>query len=351
MRELPADQRRLTRIHRRGSFLDPGDEVTPAVPAVWPPLPSGAPRNRLGLARWLVARDNPLTARVLANRIWSELFGVGIVPTLEDFGSQGEPPSHPELLDWLAAEFMDSGWSLRHLLWTIVLSATYEQASAAAPALRELDPTNRWLARGPAVRLSAEVLRDQALAVAGLLGATVGGPSVMPPQPDGVWLQLYSGERWLAAEGEDRHRRSLYTFWRRTSPHPAMMVFDAQSRESCVLRRQRTNTPLQALVLWNDPQFQEPAVQLAKTVVSRRSGGDGARVAWLWRQCLARWPTPSETERLLALLASERRSRPAAAAAEASAPRAADALDADELAAWTVLAGVVLSLDEFVTKR
>ena len=350
LREVPAERRRTTRIHRRGSFLDQTEIVTPAVPAIWPGLPAEAPRNRLGLARWLVSRDNPLTARVLANRLWSELFGAGLVTTLEDFGTQGEPPSHPELLDWLAAEFMDRGWSIRALLKTIVLSATYGQSAVQTAAHRELDPTNRWLARGPAVRLSAEMLRDQALAVSGLLSRKIGGPSVMPPQPDGIWMQLYSGERWIAAEDEDRHRRSLYTFWRRTSPHPAMLMFDAQSREACVLRRRPTNTPLQALVLWNDPQFREAAVLLGNRAFTESKARDEAgMIRWLWRQCLLRAPTPTEEQALLALYTEERQREWQAAAAKPG-----EVAEADMWAACVGLhavAAVVLTLDEFVTKR
>ena len=333
MRELPEEQRRITRVHIRGSFLDQGEQVQPGTPSVWPSLPDGARRDRLGFARWLMDRDNPLTARVLANRIWSELFGQGIVPTLEDFGSQGDLPSHPMLLDWLACEFLDSGWSLRHLLRTVVLSATYSQSSAQTEAHHELDPDNRWLSRGPAFRLTGEQLRDQALAVSGLLSRKVGGPSVMPPQPDGVWRQLYSGARWTDATGDDRYRRALYTFWRRTSPHPAMMVFDAQSREACVLRRQRTNTPLQALVLWNDPQFHEPAKRLAEQAFDRGRDDAAAGVEWLWRRCLLRGPSEQERRRLVALLDDERRA-------------GASAADA-----WGVVASVVMCLDEFVTRR
>lgn len=338
LRDLPEDQWRTTRVHIRGSFLDQGDVVHPGTPSVLAPFGDELPRNRLGLARWLMSRDNPLTARVLSNRIWSELFGQGIVLTLEDFGSQGDRPTHPKLLDYLAAEFMDSGWSLRHLLRTIVLSQTYSQSSAQTDAQRELDPNNDWLARGPAFRLSAEQLRDQALACAGLLHERVGGASVMPPQPDGIWRQIYSGAKWQDATGEDRYRRSLYTFWRRTSPHPAMLMFDAQSREACVLRRRRTNTPLQALVLWNDPQFHEPAQELGRRAMQVAVADDASTaaargIAWLWRQCLLREPTPMEASRLLALLDDERQHGVA------------------ESEAWGMVASVVICLDEFVTKR
>ena len=354
LRELPTERRRTTRIHRRGSFLDPGDPVQPGLPAVWASWLGGAPSpsDRLGFARWLVAPANPLTPRVLANRLWSELFGQGLVTTLEDFGAQGELPSHPELLDWLACELRDGGWSLRGFLKQIVLSATYGQSSSQTPAHREHDPYNRLLARGATFRLSAETLRDQALAVAGVLTPTIGGPSVMPPQPDGVWLQMYSGAQWRAADGPDRYRRALYTFWRRTSPHPAMMVFDAQSREACVLRRPRTNTPLQALVLWNDPQFREPALALARLAREAATAGadDAAGVDALWRRCLCRAPSAGEHARTRQLLADER-ARFAAAPQQAEAIAGLQRADAGELAAWSVLASVVLALDEFVTRR
>ena len=333
LRELPPDRRRVTRVHIRGSFLDQGERVQPGTPAVWPKMSADARRDRLGFARWLMSPENPLTARVIANRIWSELFGVGIVPTLEDFGSQGDRPSHPRLLDWLASEFVESGWSMRHLLRAVVLSATYSQTSAQTARHLEIDPNNRWLSRGPAFRLTGEQLRDQALAVSGLLSDKVGGPSVMPPQPGGVWRQLYSGARWQDATGEDRYRRALYTFWRRTSPHPAMMVFDAQSREACVLRRQRTNTPLQALVLWNDPQFYEPAKALGARAHQVGAEDPFGGVQWLWRRCLLRDPSRAEQDRLVDLLRKER------------------ALGASAEDAWGVVAGVVMCLDEFVSRR
>ncbi len=350
LRELPPERRRTTRIHRRGSFLDPGDVVTPDVPRIWPGLPAEAPRDRLGFARWLVSRDNPLTARVVANRIWSELFGAGLVPTLEDFGTQGEVPSHPELLDWLAAGFQGNEWSLRRLLRTIVLSATYAQDSVITERHREIDPTNRWLARGPVMRLSAEMLRDQALAVSGLLTTKAGGPSVFPPQPDGVWMQLYSGAQWKADEGEDRYRRALYTFWRRTSPHPAMLVFDAQSREACVLRRRPTNTPLQALVLWNDPQFTEAAFALGGLAMTASQARDErGMLRWLWRRCFARDPSPAEEARLFALFAAEAE-RELRAATKPDG-RLEEGGMGPVLAAFGTVAGVILSLDEFVTRR
>jgi hypothetical protein len=333
LRELPAERRRTTRVHLRGSFLTPGDAVSPAVPACWPTLPADAPRTRLGLARWLVSRDNPLTARVQVNRAWEQLFGRGLVATLEDFGQMGERPSHRELLDWLASDFMDDGWSWRRLLRRIVLSATYRQASTPAPDVRARDRDNAWLARGPGFRLSGEMLRDQALHVSGLLHASVGGPSVMPEQPDGIWGQIYSGEKWHTSAGPARHRRSLYTFWRRTSPHPAMTTFDAPSRELCVVRRVRTNTPLQALVTWNDPQFVECARALAARVLLEVGGDDAARLERMFRLCLLRAPDDAERQRLLAFVQLER-----------------DGGEGSDQRAWERCASVLLNLDEFLTK-
>ncbi|MEZ5965074.1 MAG: PSD1 and planctomycete cytochrome C domain-containing protein [Planctomycetota bacterium] len=334
LRELPPDRARVTRVHRRGSFLDQGEVVARDVPAALHPWPSGAPRNRLGLAQWIVSADNPLTARVLVNRLWERLFGRGLVETSDDFGVQGDPPSHPELLDWLAADLMAHGWSVKHTLATIVTSATYRQGPDVAEALRLRDPDNRLLARGPRGRLSAEAIRDQALAVAGLLSAETHGPSVMPPQPDGVWSIIYSNDRWQTAVGPDRYRRGLYTFWRRTSPYPSMLTFDAPSREFCVVHRVSTNTPLQALVTLNDPVFTEAATALAERM--EREGGDdpSARLSWGFLACTGRRPAPDELERLLRLY----RDACAADDAEATARR------------MQIVANVLLNLDETLTK-
>jgi hypothetical protein len=246
MKELPPDEQRTTHMFIRGSFLNPGEEVSPNTPAVFPSFSDDLPRNRLGLAKWLVDRNNPLTARVVANRHWEQLFGTGIVLTSEDFGSQGMLPTHPELLDWLAVELMDNGWSLKRLAKTMVMSAAYRQSSRTTPEKLEIDPDNRLISRGPRHRLTAEQIRDQALAVSGLLSKKIGGPSVMPPQPEGVWQVVYSDDRWLTSQGEDRYRRGLYTFWRRTSPYPSAMALDATSRETCTIRRISTNTPIAA---------------------------------------------------------------------------------------------------------
>ena len=247
-----------------------GAEVQPGVPQLFPPLPAGSPQNRLGLARWIVNRENPLTARVIVNRFWEQLFGRGIVETVEDFGSQGSEPTHRELLDWMAVSFMEEDqWSVKKLLKKIVMSATYQQSSLSDPEKQTKDPHNEWLSRGPRVRLSAEQVRDQALASTGLLSSKMYGPSVMPPQPDGIWQSPYNGDKWVTSEGENRYRRSLYTYWKRTAPYPSMITFDAPSREFCQSRRLITNTPLQALVTLNDPVYLEAAEQLAATMQQR----------------------------------------------------------------------------------
>jgi hypothetical protein len=324
LRQLPADARRTTRLHRRGSFLDQGEPVTPGVPAVLPPLPPDAPTDRLGLARWLVAPANPLTSRVTVNRLWQALFGRGLVATGADFGTQGEAPSHPELLDWLAREFVARDYRVKELLRLIVTSATYRQSSRVLAEHLELDPQDRLLARAPRFRLDAELLRDQALALAGLLSEKRFGPSVMPPQPDGVWRLVYNNDRWVESTGEDRHRRGLYTFWRRTAPHPAMVALDAPSREVCVDARIRTNTPLQALVLWNDPQFVEAAKALGRRIEVEGGATPFERAVWAFRLCTCREPTAREVDRLLAYWEAERD--------------------------WGKVASVLLNLDEVLTR-
>jgi hypothetical protein len=255
----------------RGNWLDHGELATPNVPAVLPPI-AGEDPTRLELTQWLCSAENPLTARVLANRLWAQFFGVGIVETLEDFGSTGSPPSHPALLDHLAWRLQHThGWHLKPFLKEIVLSSTYRQTNRIPPTLRERDPRNRLLARGPRTRLTAEMIRDQALTVSGLLSSKLGGPSVMPPQPEGVWTTVYSSAQWKTAEGPDRYRRALYTYWRRTSPYPSFLSFDAPTREFCTARRIPTNSPLQALVTLNDPVYLECASALAKR--AREAGG------------------------------------------------------------------------------
>ncbi len=365
MVELPADQRRATHIMVAGNFLNLGEAVSPGVPAAFHPLsapstgehPAGQP-TRLDVARWLTDRRNPLTARVAVNRIWSQIFGVGLVLTEEDFGTQGELPSHPALLDYLAVDYMDSGWNTKRLLREIVLSATYRQTAHLSAAHRQLDPQNRWLARAPRYRLEGELVRDQALALAGLLSRRQGGPSVFPPQPDGLWRAAFNGRdrTWTTSVGADRYRRGLYTFWRRTTPYPAMSTFDAPSREICNVRRLRTNTPLQALVALNDPVFVEAAQALARRIVEQ--GGDqlGDRLGFAWQLCLVRPPAPTAIESLRRLYQSEF----AHFQADASAARAmatdplgplSNGEDPAELAAWTVLASVLLNHDGVLSRN
>jgi hypothetical protein len=339
MRELGKDKQRQTRIHVRGNFLEQGEAVEPAVLSTFGALPEDAPASRLGVARWLMQPENPLTARVMVNRVWARLFGVGIVETEEDFGSQGTVPTHPELLDWLAIDYRETGWSLKHLLKTIAMSASYRQSAVVTQESLVIDPRNRLLSRGPRFRLSAETVRDQALAVSGLLTRKLGGPSVMPPQPPGVWKTTYSGAKWQTATGPDRYRRGLYTYLKRTSPHPAMLTFDAGSGEVCQIRRVRTNTPLQALVTLNDPAFVEAAGALSQRMESLEHG---------FRLVLIRPPSEVELERLQDLhktLAADFARDPEAAQALL---RSAGVGQGD--AALVAVANVLLNLDEAVMK-
>ncbi|MCL4191353.1 MAG: DUF1553 domain-containing protein, partial [Thermoguttaceae bacterium] len=314
------------------------------------------PPNRLALAKWLVDPENPLTARVTVNRYWQTLFGTGLVATSDDFGMQGDLPTHPELLDWLAVEFIESQWDLKHLVKLITTSATYRQSSRVTPESADRDPDNRLLARGPRFRLDAEVIRDQALAAAGLLSATMYGPPVRPPQPSFGLSAAFGGKMdWETSAGEDRYRRGLYTLWRRTNPYPSMTTFDAPNREICTVRRPRTNTPLQALVTLNDPVYVEAAQGLARRMI--RDGGSQAadRIGYGFRRCVARPPSDAEVERL-AQLYEEARQRFAAAPEQAEKMATvplglAAEFDAVDLAAWTVVANVLLNLDEMFMSR
>ena len=301
LKKVPDDERRQTFVHKRGNFMSLGEGVEPDVPAAFHAFPAEAPKDRLGLAQWLISEENPLTARVAVNRIWARIFGAGIVKTEEDFGTQGEPPTHPALLDWLALDFMDRAWDVKAIIKTIVMSATYRQSSDTSQELLERDPNNELLARGPRFRLPAEMVRDQALAASGLLSRKVGGPPVMPWQPEGIWQVVYSSRLWETSPGEDRHRRALYTLWRRTSPYPSMTTFDAPSGETCTIRRIRTNTPLQALVTLNDPTLMEAAQVLAKRASREAASGREAALDTMFRRVLMRPPTPEESRRLLAL--------------------------------------------------
>ncbi|MFO0904386.1 MAG: PSD1 and planctomycete cytochrome C domain-containing protein [Pirellulales bacterium] len=362
LRELPAAQQRPTRIHVRGNFLEQSDEVSPAPPAALAPWPADAPRNRLGVARWLVHPDNPLTARVAVNRHWAQFFGQGLVDTQEDFGSQGQPPSHPELLDWLACEFQTptttvgaAPWSLKALCRLIVTSSAYRQSSRVDADLLTRDPYNRLVSRGPRFRLEAEMIRDGALAAAGLLSDKMYGPSVMPRQPDGIWRSTYNTDKWATSAGEDKYRRSVYTFIKRTSPYPSLTTFDAPSREICTIRRISTNTPLQALVTLNDPVFVEAAQALARRA-QREAPGDAAKsIERAFESALLR-PASEDELRVLSDLYARRladfAARPADAqrfAAEPLGPLPAGVPPA-ELAALTAVCNVLLNLDEFVTR-
>ena len=356
LEELAGDKRRITKIQLRGNWQNLGDEVREGVPEVFhdPPAADGGRVDRLGLAKWLVDPANPLTARVIVNRLWERFFGIGIVSTSEEFGSQGDLPSHPELLDWLACELAESGWNLKALQRLIVTSAAYRQTSKCPPDLVARDPENRLVACGPRVRLSAEVIRDQALAAAGLLSRKKGGPSVKPPQPAfGLATAFGGGIDWKTSMGEDRYRRAIYTTWRRSNPYPSMATFDAPSREVCTIRRPRTNTPLQALVTMNDPAFIEAAQALARRMVQEGGSTPADRAALGFRLVLARRPNDSETERLVGLHADAKADYAQAPvdarkmATDPLGPLPSD-LDADmaDLAAWTVVANVILNLDE-----
>jgi hypothetical protein len=345
----------------RGEYDRKKDQVGRDVPAFLPALPKDAPRDRLGLARWLVAPENPLVARVAVNRLWQQCFGTGLVKTAEDFGFQGEPPSHPELLDWLAVEFRDGGWNVKAFMKRMVLSATYRQASQLTKDRLAKDPANRLLSRGPRYRLEAEMLRDQALFVSGLLVEKLGGPSVKPPQPSGLWEAVgYTSSntaKFVADLGAEKvHRRSLYTFWKRTSPPPQMTAFDAPSREACTVRRERTNTPLQALLLMNEPQFVEAARVLAERAIHEGGKSPEERLAYMFRLATARRSDQAELAELVAAytehLANYSHNPAAAQQLIAVGETKLDAtLDAGELAAGTMVANLILNLDEVLTKE
>jgi hypothetical protein len=370
MQEMPKP--REAHVLMRGAYDKLGEKVEPNVPAALLPLAKDAPPNRLGLAQWLVDPQHPLTSRVIVNRYWQMFFGTGLVKTVEDFGTQGELPSHPELLDYLATEFaapartnakQRRAWDVKALVRDIVTSATYRQSAQVSPALLAKDPENRLLARGPRLRLQAEFIRDQALALSGLLNRQIGGKSVSPYQPAGLWSELMSrqdGKNWTAQEydqshGEDLYRRSMYTFWKRTCPPPQLSTFDAPDRETCTVRRARTNTPLQALILLNDPTYVEASRKLGERMMKEGGATPGARLAFAFELATARKPTHQETAVLLRIYEQHlAKYRTDAAAAKnllavGEAPRD-EKLDAAELAASALVASVILNLDEVVTK-
>ena len=352
--ENPPDMRRRTHVFERGNWLVQGQAVEPDVPQFLHDFPEGAPRNRLGFAQWLASEENPLTARTLVNRLWAQLFGHGIVEPLGDMGSQSDPPTHPELLDWLALQFMhEMDWSVKQLLRELVISTTYRQSSVLTDELAEKDPANKYYARGPRFRLSAEQVRDQALAVSGLLSAKMYGPSVMPYQPEGVWMSVYSGEQWTKSEGEDQYRRGVYTFIKRTSPYPSYVTFDASSREVCLVDRIRTNTPLQALTTLNDPVYQEAGLHLAKRMEASSNGRPKEAIQAGYLAVMQQPLDPDKLtalERLFRETLAHYRQQPQEAAkllglsADSSPQRNAT------IAAYAVVASALLNLDEFLTK-
>jgi mono/diheme cytochrome c family protein len=367
-----ADQPRDTFILHRGDYSQPTDKVEPGTPAALPSLPNGAANDRLALARWIVMRENPLTARVAVNRIWQMLFGVGLVKTAADFGTQGEYPSHPELLDWLAVDFVESGWDVKALIRKIVSSATYRQTSAASAALIERDPENRLLARGPRYRLPAELIRDSALKVSGLFVPRLGGPSVNPYTPGDLWREIShygstpaTAQAFVQDHGEKLYRRSLYTYWKRTAPPPNMTVFDAPNRETCIVNRPATTTPLQALVLLNDVQFVEASRAFAERILQRgfkfppdlqNGNTDLDRLRWAFLECLSRPPTEKELSVLMAALIRERSRYQAsedlalAYLAVGESPRD-ERLPPAEHAAWAQIAASLLNLSESITRN
>jgi len=351
LQELAGDQRRKTTIFLRGNYLTRGDEVTAGFPAMFPAANPQTTPDRLALAQWIVDAENPLTARVVANRYWAQLFGTGIVSTEEDFGAQGELPSHPDLLDWLAVEYRRRDWDTKQFLRTIVSSATYRQSAKVSPAAATADPNNRWLARGPRFRLEAEMVRDQSLAISGLLSRKVGGPSVYPYQPDGMWQAAFNGQRnWVESPGEDKFRRGLYTFWRRTTPYPSMATFDAPSREICAIRRIRTNTPLQAFVTMNDPAYVEISQAFGRRILSEGGTTPESRAKFALTLALSRPPTPAELSAVTNLYSTELAhfsTHPQEATDLATKPIGPlpAGLDMAEAAAWTVVANMLLNLD------
>jgi len=353
---------RETYILNRGQYDQPGDKVTPGVPACLPPLPVDAPVDRLGLARWLVQPDHPLTARVAVNRIWQLFFGVGIVSSSADFGSQGQPPSHPELLDYLAVDFVENGWDVKRLVKKIVMSSTYQQSSNVTAAQQQVDPSNQLLSRGPRFRLQAEFIRDSALHISGLLVGQIGGPSAKPYQPPGLWREVShfgssdaTAQVFVQDHGEKLYRRSMYTYWKRTVPPPSMICFDAPNRETCTLKRSTTNTPLQALVLLNDPQFVEASRAFAERIINEGPEGTEQRIAFAFELATARLPTPQELAVLKQAYArnlEEYQQHPdrALELLQVGESRRDSRIDPSEHAAWAGVASLILNLSETITK-
>lgn len=356
MKEYPKDKQRESHLFIKGNFLMPADKVSPSLLKSFNPAPAHEEITRLTVTKWIMSRDNPLTARVAVNRFWAQLFGTGLVETEEDFGTQGSLPSHPELLDWLAVDFMDQKWDIKALLKTMVMSATYRQSAKPSDEALKKDPRNRLLSHYARRRLDAEQVRDQALAISGLLSAKLGGPSVFPPQPDGLWRAAFNGQRsWETSKGEDRYRRGLYTFWRRTVPYPSMATFDAPSRENCTVRRLPTNTPLQAFVTMNDPAYVEMSQALGRRMM--KEGGDTveSRVRYGLQLALARPAKEGQIAALVQLYQQELanyQAHPEESKKLATEPLGALPAGADPatMAAWTMVANVLLNMDAVLMK-
>jgi len=342
MMENPPSMKRKSFVFERGNWLVKGKEVQPGTPHSLLPFPADAPANRLGLARWITSKDNPLTARTLVNRLWEQLFGTGLAETLEDLGTQGIPPTHPQLLDYLAWRFVnDDHWNLKSLLKTLVMSATYRQDSRLSDGLLEKDPNNKYYARGPRVRLSAEQIRDETLSVSGLLSIKMYGPSVMPYQPKGIWNSPYNELTWKMSKGEDRYRRAIYTYWKRTNAYPSMILFDGMSREVCTARRIRTNTPLQALVTLNDSVYVEAAKHFARRVIREEPGPARSKIQKAYSLAIGK-PISEEKLRVLLQLYDKTSTKVRKASAKNQI---------SEDPALELVASVILNLDEFITKN
>ena len=352
MQERPSGHSRSTHIHRRGEFLQTGEPVVAGVPEVLPPLPEGTEPDRLRMARWLVSEENPLVGRVVMNRAWQAFFGRGLVATVEDFGTRGERPTHPDLLDWLATEFPRQRWSMKNMHRMIVTSATYRQSSRTPPDLLVRDPRNELLARGPRFRVDSEMVRDIALSAGGLLNPTIGGPSVFPPQPEGVTSLSYGQMAWPTSQGRDRYRRGLYTFTKRTAPFAAFVTFDMPTSEVACVRRERSNTPLQALTLLNDPAFQEAARALGRRVVTDGPPDPAAKARLAFRLCVGRHPTDDE---VASILDFQHRQKDRLGSGELDAAKILGngKVEGDPvvLASWAMVARALLNLDETITKE
>ncbi len=334
MRERPANEPRETFRHHRGEYSQPKEKIEPHTPAFLHTFPEGLPRNRLGFARWLTSSDNPITARVVMNRTWAGFFGRGIVKTIQDFGYQGDYPTHPELLDWLALEFARSGWSMKHMHRLMVMSETYRQSSMASPEARQKDPENRWLSHAPRLRLDAELIRDSVLKASDLLNPKIGGPSVFPPQPEGATEAAYGKSDWTPSTGSDRYRRGLYTHMKRTAPFAMFSTFDGPSGEACLANRETSDTPLQALTLLNDISIQEASQALGKKI-AQTSGTETERIHQLFQRILCRPPTEDETASLLTFIQTQTQAKPA---------------PSDPSLPWTLAVRALFNLDEFVTR-